>query len=297
LSFHRLLIAANASIGYVEVKTAGDVWQQIFASSTSGGHTDWDWSEESYNVASYADGNSNFQIRFRLRSFIASSFAPGWNVDRLILRDGSLPEFDACGGCAGAPTFAGVLSAMDDDPCADSGVTLTWPAAPAWGTGTAGTYAVYRGTTASFVPGPGNLLASGISGTGWTDPAPPSGVTLYYLVRAENDETCSTGPANGGVTDANIAYASAINATGQPVPGAVGHTLRVDKVNLAHARLAWSPAPEAAAYHVYRSPAPDGGFSGIAAPVDALFEDQWALTDAEGWYYLVRSADACGNEE
>jgi hypothetical protein len=30
-------------------------------------------------------------------------------------------------------------------------------------------------------------LAAGIGGTSWTDPAPPSGVTLYYVVRAEND--------------------------------------------------------------------------------------------------------------
>jgi hypothetical protein len=97
--------------------------------------------------------------------------------------------------------------------------------------------------------------------------------------------------------NANLAYASVINAIGQPAPGSVGETLRVDKVNLAHALLTWSPAPGAAAYHIYRSPAPDDGFSGIAAQADALFEDQWALTGAQDSYYLVRSADACGNEE
>jgi len=297
LSFHRWLIAANASIGYVDVKTAGGVWQPVYASSTSGGHTDWSWAEQSYNVSPYADGNPDLQIRFRLRSFIASSFAPGWNVDRLILRDSSLPEFDACGECAGAPSFAGLLSAADDDPCADSGVTLTWPGAPAWGTGTTGTYVVYRDTQAGFEPGSGNLMAAGIGGTSWTDPAPPSGVTLYYVVRAENDETCSDGPANGGVMDANLVYATAINDVGQPAPGAVGNTLHVDKVNLAHTRLTWSPAPDAAAYYIYRSYSPDGGFSAIAAPVDALFEDPGALTDGQNGYYLVWSSDACGNEE
>jgi hypothetical protein len=77
----------------------------------------------------------------------------------------------------------------------------------------------------------------------------------------------------------------------------VGNTLHVVRVNRAHTRLTWSPAPDAAAYHVYRSSSPGGGFSAIASPVDALFEDPGAMTDGQDWYYLVRSADACGNEE
>jgi hypothetical protein len=297
LMFHRLLVAAHASIAYVDVKTAGGAWQQVYGSPTSGGHTDWSWTEQSHDVSQHADGNPNLQIRFRLSSFIASSFAPGWNADRLILRDGSLPEIDACGGCGGAPTFAGVLSAVDDDSCVDSGVTLTWSEAPAWGTGTTGSYAIYRDTQAGFEPGPGNLLAAGIDGTSWTDPTPPSGVTLYYAVRAENDETCAAGPANGGVMDVNLVYATAINDTVQPPPGAVGNTLHVARVNRAHTRLTWTPAPGAAVYHVYRSPSPDDGFSAIASPADALFEDPGAMTDGQDWYYLVRSADACDNEE
>ena len=67
--------------------------------------------------------NASFQVRFRNRSHIASSHDAGWNVDALVLRDGSLPDSGACGGCAGAPTFAGLTSATDNDPCADSGVT------------------------------------------------------------------------------------------------------------------------------------------------------------------------------
>jgi hypothetical protein len=97
--------------------------------------------------------------------------------------------------------------------------------------------------------------------------------------------------------DVNLVYATANNDTGQPPPGAVGNTLRVARVNRSHTRLTWSPAPAAAVHHVYRSSSPVGGFSAIASTVDALFEDPGAMTDGQDWYYLVRSADACGIEE
>jgi hypothetical protein len=297
LTFSRWLVAANASIAYMDVKTTGGAWQQVYNSPTSGGHTDWSWSDQTYDVSQYADGNPAFQIRFRLNSFVGSSFDPGWNLDRMILRDGTLPDLDVCGGCAGAPSFAGILGAVDEDPCADSDITLNWSEAPAWGTGSTGSYSVYRDTQSGFTPGPANLLVSGIGLTTWTDPSPPTGATLYYVVRAENDETCDTGPANGGAMDGNSVYAAAVNAVDQPAPGPVGNTLLVDKVNEAHARLTWSPATDAAVYHVYRSSSPDGGFSTIATPVGTLHEDAGALTDYQDRYYLVLASDSCGNEE
>ena len=65
-----------------------------------------------------------------------------------------------------------------------------------------------------FTPGPANLVASGIPATGWTDPSPPAGVTLSYIVRAESDESCSSGPANGGTMDGNLVRVAVINETG-----------------------------------------------------------------------------------
>ena len=40
----------------------------------------------------------------------------------LVLLDGNLPTYGACGGCTGAPSFAGLSAAADLDPCADTGV-------------------------------------------------------------------------------------------------------------------------------------------------------------------------------
>jgi hypothetical protein len=218
------------------------------------------------------------------------------NIDELVVRDSSLPLFGSCGGCGGAPTFAGIVSAVDDDPCADSGVTLAWSGAPSWGTGDGGSYVVYRDTTPGFVPSAANRIASGLSGTTWTDAAAPTGMPLYYVVRAENDETCSSGPGNAGMIDENLVYATVVNHAAQPAPGNVGPTLTVDGVNDAHARLTWAPTAGAAVYHVYSSSAPDNVFDRIAQPGDPLYDDVGALGDYQDRYYLVRATDACGNE-
>ena len=70
----------------------------------------------------------------------------------------------------------------------------------------------------------------------------------------------------------------------------------MDNVNHAHARLTWSTTPDAAEYHVYRSATPDGLYSLVGSPAAGMYEDRDVFADSQSWYYLVRAADACGNE-
>jgi hypothetical protein len=295
IKLRRRLNVAQGSFAYIDVRNAGGSWVQVYGSPVSG-VSESGWVDMVFNIASLADGNANLQVRFRERSHLASSFASGWNIDDLTLRDSALPAIGACGACAGAPAFSGLISAADDDPCADSGVTLTWSPAHGWGTGSGGSYAIYRDTTAGFTPGPGNLIASGIAGTQWTDPAVPDDTDVHYLVLAESDESCSSGPANGGVTDANTAYVTTRDATTQAAPADVGATLLVGAVADAHARLNWSPAAGAAAYRIYRSGQPDVNFTLQAQIAPTLFDDIDVMADGQIWYYRVTAIDACGNE-
>jgi fibronectin type 3 domain-containing protein len=58
-------------------------------------------------------------------------------------------------------------------------VGLTWTAA----TGAA-SYTIYRSTSSGFTPGSGNLLASGVSGTSYTDTTTAGDTTYYYDIKA-----------------------------------------------------------------------------------------------------------------
>jgi hypothetical protein len=121
-------------------------------------------------------------------------------------------------------------------------------------------------------------------------------VPLYYVVRAENDETCGGGPNNGGMMDSNVVYGIVRNDTSQSAPGDVGDTLFVEDVGGAHARVSWSAATGAAAYRVYRAATPDGGFGLEVETAELLHDDPNVLGDGQDWHYLVSAVDACGNE-
>jgi hypothetical protein len=92
------------------------------------------------------------------------------------------------GTCFVGPAFAGLGSAVNAE-ASTCGVQLTWPAASLRCSGPL-TYRVHRGDSGSFVPGPDNVVASGLSGTSFTDhDALLDGATYYYVVRAVDAES------------------------------------------------------------------------------------------------------------
>jgi hypothetical protein len=87
------------------------------------------------------------------------------------------------GTCFVGPAFAGLGSAVNAE-ASTCGAQLAWPAASPRCGGPL-TYRVHRGTSGSFVPGPDNVIASGLSGTSFDDhDALLDGTTYYYVVRA-----------------------------------------------------------------------------------------------------------------
>ena len=295
LQFYFWLNTPDANVAAVDVADKDGAWQTVWSSDDTGGYASYGWQLMTLDVSRYSDGNPRFRVSFT-QSSSSSGGASGWNVDNLIVRRGDLPQYDACGGCGTAPTFAGLSSAVDVNPCGGGGLQLQWTPAPAWGSGHTGTYSVYRGTTPGFTPSAANRVATGLATTSWLDAAPPVNTVLYYLVRAENDETCGTGPANHGVTDSNTVYLASEDALSQPAPGAVSASLRLSPENAAHVRLTWSAATNAATYHVLRAGVPQGPFTLIGTTTDLFFEDQGQMQVPAAEYYLVRAADACGNE-
>jgi len=279
----------QATISVLRNGAIHDVWTSTFEADT-------DWSLVTINLSPYSDGTSNLKIQFKQKGGPTLTHS-GFNIDRLIVNSANGPQFESCGGCGLAATFNGIQSASDANGCADTGVALSWIAAPAWGSGASGTYVIYRDTTPNFVPSAANTIAQGVTGTTYTDAGAPNGVTLYYVVRAENNETCSTGPNNHGVVDTNTVHLSARDDLSQPTPGSVGSTLSANGINKALIRLSWAAQPNAASYHVYRGQIGDFGSSTlVSSPTGTIYEDRDEYPTPTSWFYLVNSSDSCGNE-
>jgi hypothetical protein len=252
---------------------------------------DSDYVEVSFDLGAAVDGAASVRFEF-LQSSNAEGQYSGWTLDDFILKDGSLPDWGACGTCEGQPSFKGADAAFDNDACGASGVTVEWTEAVAWGTGGEGTYAVYRGESPDFVPGPGNLVASGVSGTSYDDTGAPNDRELWYVVRAETDETCGSGP-NGGVLDDNLVRVRVSETTDQPVPDEV-EAVDVELLNDAHVRVSWQPVSGATAYRVYRATQPDGSDRGLLGETTELYlDDVGAGANKVNYFYDVVAINAC----
>jgi hypothetical protein len=249
----------------------------------------------SWDLAVAVDGQPAVRLEFREQSNESVQYS-GWNVDDLIFKDGTLPDYAPCADCSEPPSFAGLTTVRDNDACAASGIAIEWEEAVAWGSGGTGTYAVYRDTVPGFEPSPANLIASGLTGLSYSDTGASPDLLYFYRVRAENDESCGQGPENGGLLDDNPIVGSASDQTAQALPEEVGQ-LTVGLVGDAHVRLEWSMTTGAASYRVYRGPDPQpGSFDALAETGTEFHEDLGEGASPDTWFYLVRGLDLCGNE-
>jgi hypothetical protein len=254
---------------------------------------DGDWTVSRHDISEAGDGHPALRVSFRLEA--DGSFQSfGWNLDEVIVKDASQPDYLACGDCAGAPTFAGLTAVTDPDACGPGGLELDWDPATAWGTGSGGTYEVHRGSSPDFVPDSANRVASGLSGTSWTDADAPVDSEIWYVVRARSNESCAGGE---GLSDANTVRVSGRETTTRPTPGSPGDSLRLSRVGGAHVRLTWEPAADASHYVVRRSESADySDPEDLGETAETLFEDEDAQTNAKLYLYKVYAANPCGEE-
>ena len=258
------------------------------------------FSKISYDVASLVDGENSVRLKFHIQTDYPSvpyddGISSGWNVDDIIFKDGTLPDYAVCGGCGLTPSFSGAKSAADNNSCGATGVTVSWNAAVSWGTGSSGTYAIYRDTVPNFTPSAANRIAAGLTGASYNDASAPTDRMIYYLVRAENNETCGSGPNNGGVMDANTAYAAVSETTSWMIPDEVP-MLRAEMVNHAHLRLSWQPPAGAVTYRIYRATAANGIFTLLAETSSLFYDDLNQGGNAINYYYKVRAVSPCNQE-
>lgn len=92
----------------------------------------------------------------------------------------------ASGACVVPPRFRGIDSVITSNNGACE-LNVNWTAATP-NCGTKVTYSIYRSTSANFVPGPSNLLVSGLEDvTTYKDTQVVGGTRYYYFVQATDD--------------------------------------------------------------------------------------------------------------
>ncbi|MGA3050207.1 MAG: fibronectin type III domain-containing protein, partial [Terracidiphilus sp.] len=177
-----------------------------------------------------------------------------------------------------------------------SAITLSWPTGFANPPCTVTGYDVFRGTTNGFTPGSGNLIASGVTGTTYTNTGLAASTTYYYLVEtldsygasaASPQASAETNP-NGGSCTAVPSAPTGVTATGTS-SSAIG--------------VSWTAVTPPAncsisSYSVYGSTtsgfAPGSG-NLLSNSVTGTSYSNTGLSASTTYYYVVEAADAAGN--
>jgi chitodextrinase len=172
----------------------------------------------------------------------------------------------AAASCTTVPSAPTVLMGT---AASSSQINLSWTASTA-GTGCSIAYNVYSSTMSGFTPSSGNQIASGVSGTSFSNTGLAASTTYFYLVEAA-DSAGSSSPSNqaSATTQAGSTQFIAINAGGPADGSFVADEdftggAKIDHANTINtSKVTTHPAP-AAVYQSARVGATQA--SGVGAP-------------------------------
>ncbi len=192
-------------------------------------------------------------------------------------------------------TPPGTPSGLSASVPGDNQIGLSWSA----GSPAGSTYNVYRAIGSCASPGAFSLLATGVSGTSYTDSTVSGGTTYAYEVTAVD----STGGCESGLS----ACASA-TATGKctMAPTFAGLTSVSSPGNATcEVDLAWTAATPncgtSVTYNVYRATSasfvPSASNMIATGVVGTSFGDTSALVSGTTYYYIVRAVDVSNGAE
>ncbi len=168
--------------------------------------------------------------------------------------------------------YAGLANPTVTVTAGDTQNALSWTAVT-----NATTYLVMRSTVSG---GPYTVVASGLTGTSYTDTGLTNGVTYYYVVIAQNSFAQSSGSTQ---------------TSGYPVPpvpaaptglGGIGWNGAVD--------LSWTASSTATAYNVKRATTSGGSYTTLASGVTTTTYSDTTAVDGTTYYYVVSGTNLGG---
>lgn len=122
------------------------------------------------------------------------------------------------GGGAACAAIPSAPSGVTGTAASASVINVSWTADTAPANCTISSYNVFRSTTSGFTPSASNRVASGVTGTSYSDTGLAAATTYYYVVEAvDSDGTSSpssqasakTSPASSGSSTCHVVYTPA----------------------------------------------------------------------------------------
>ena len=196
------------------------------------------------------------------------AFSSGWSTEYTQTIIGTVTVQPPATTAPNAPTG---LTAT----AGNAAVALSWTASSG-----ATSYNVYRGTSVggeSTTP-----IATGLTGTAYTDSTVTNGTTYYYEVKAVNNIGPS-GPSNEASAEPLSSLSSLLTAP----------TLQMPTAGNGDIPLNWSAVNGATSYNVYRGTTPGGeGTTPLATGITGTTYTDSTVTNGVQYYYVVAAVNS-----
>jgi len=213
-------------------------------------------------------------------------------------------------GAANQPVVMGIevrstAVSCDADPAAPTGLTatassssvigLTWTADTPPANCTISGYNVYRSTTSGFTPGSGNLIASGVTGTSYTNTGLAASTTYYYVIEAV--DSYGSSPASAQAQATTQAGPSCTAAPSAPT-GLTAAATSSSAIGLNWTAVTPPTNCTITGYNVYSSTTSGftpGSGNLIASGVTTTSYTNSGLAASTTYYYVVEAVDSYGS--
>ena len=230
-----------------------------------------------------------------LETFTATANSSGQIVIAFTLGAANQPvvmgiEIRSTSSCTTVPSAPAGLAATASS---SSVIGLSWTAVTPPANCTISSYSVYRSTTSGFTPGSGNLIASGVTGTSYSNTGLAASTTYYYVVEAVDADGSSAASAQASATTSAASCST--------VPSAPTGLTATASSSSAIA-LSWTAVTPPAnctisSYSVYRSTTSGftpGSGNLITSGLTGTSYSNTGLTASTTYYYVVEALDSFG---
>ena len=194
----------------------------------------------------------------------------------------------------------GVCSAVPASPVgltatftSSSAIALSWTAVTPPVNCSISSYSVYRSTTSGFTPGSGNLIASGVTGTTYSNTGLAASTTYYYVVEAADADGTSAASAQATATT----EAASCTAVPSAPSGLTATAASSSAIGLSWTAVIPPANCAISGYSVYGSTTSGftpGSGNLITSGLTTTSYSNTGLQASTTYYYVVEAVDADG---